>query len=202
MKKKSFWEYNAPADSSWTWKKIMRFRHKIRRFIVHSIGNGGKTMAWYDNWHPVGPLDVIISRRDIYTAGYSAQTTVVDIVQNGEWEVPDAWKDKYGMIFDVCPPLLIRDRNDVVLWKSKDNKLGHFKVKTAFSDLSADIDEVGWAKLVWFSQCIHRHSFVLWVAMSNKLRTQDKYMRVEMNNSLKCPFCLECKDSHNHLFLV
>lgn len=63
-----------------------------------------------------------------------------------------------------------------------------------------EYESVKWAKLIWYSQCIPRHSFILWIAIQCKLKTQDKYMRMEDYESQVCPFCKFQKDTHDHLF--
>ena len=54
--------------------------------------------------------------------------------------------------------------------------------------------------MVWFSQCIPRHAFILWVALLRRLNTQDRLMKWKPSNVMLCPFCNNVPDSHNHLF--
>ena len=60
--------------------------------------------------------------------------------------------------------------------------------------------KVIWFKHVWFSQCIPRHSFILWMAVKGRLKTQDRISRWLNIQDMSCPFCNRCKDSHSHLF--
>nr|XP_043612390.1 uncharacterized protein LOC122584241 [Erigeron canadensis] len=75
-----------------------------------------------------------------------------------------------------------------------------FSVKSVWLDLIEECSDVPWAKLIWYSQCIPRHSFILWLAMWQKLKTHDKFEFFELKSDLKCVFCKEGPDSHNHLF--
>ncbi|XP_071705222.1 uncharacterized protein [Rutidosis leptorrhynchoides] len=84
--------------------------------------------------------------------------------------------------------------------ESKTGKVVPFSVKAVWNDLCDDWHNVKWARLVWFSQCIPRHSFTTWVALQSKLKIQDKYMIVDHQFAQSCPFCLSQKDSHKHLF--
>ncbi|GJU52774.1 RNA-directed DNA polymerase, eukaryota, reverse transcriptase zinc-binding domain protein [Tanacetum coccineum] len=59
---------------------------------------------------------------------------------------------------------------------------------------------VPWANLVWFSQCIPRHSFILWLAVLGRLKTHDTMAMWEKNENLLCVFCGKVPDNHNHLF--
>ncbi|XP_071704859.1 uncharacterized protein [Rutidosis leptorrhynchoides] len=58
--------------------------------------------------------------------------------------------------------------------------------------------------MVWFSQCILRHAFVVWLLMGERLKTQDrlKSWEVHHGSSLLCPLCNSVQDSHEHLFFA
>ncbi|XP_071728519.1 uncharacterized protein [Rutidosis leptorrhynchoides] len=61
---------------------------------------------------------------------------------------------------------------------------------------------VSWFHIVWFTQCVPRHAFVVWLVLREKLKTQDKLQTWEVNDTqiLLCSLCNSCPDSHNHLF--
>ncbi|GKG14823.1 RNA-directed DNA polymerase, eukaryota, reverse transcriptase zinc-binding domain protein, partial [Tanacetum coccineum] len=61
-------------------------------------------------------------------------------------------------------------------------------------------NKVHWDKLVWFSQCIPRHTFILWLAIKEKLVTQDKIIKWYPQKVVCCPFGQRIPDSHEHLF--
>ncbi|GJV46911.1 alpha/beta hydrolases superfamily protein [Tanacetum coccineum] len=60
--------------------------------------------------------------------------------------------------------------------------------------------KVDWRSLVWFSQNIPSHAFVLWMAIQKRLITQDRIYQWNKDNSMKCSLCSSCMDSHDHLF--
>lgn len=62
--------------------------------------------------------------------------------------------------------------------------------------------KVPWCKIVWFSNNIPRNSFILWMAILEKLKTQDRVISWGINGNLLCPFCNLVCDSHNHLFFI
>ena len=97
-------------------------------------------------------------------------------------------------------PNLINDCEDRVLWLNKKNKEVKFSVKEAWKALRIDSPRVIWYKHVWYSQCIPRHAFILWMAIRGRLKNQDKISRWYHNDNMLCPFCKSCKDSHSHLF--
>ncbi|GKB92619.1 reverse transcriptase domain, reverse transcriptase zinc-binding domain protein, partial [Tanacetum coccineum] len=99
---------------------------------------------------------------------------VCDIVDRGEWLWPESWRNKFPFLFQLPPPLLFRDRKVKVLWKSNNGKVGDFSVSVVWSDLSVSMPKVSWHKLVWFSHNIPRHAFILWLAIKQRLKTQDR----------------------------
>ena len=78
-------------------------------------------------------------------------------------------------------------------WIDKEEKgEGKFSVGRVWKDFRDDNDKVNWTKIVWFSQCITKHSFIAWIAMYGRPSTQDRVV---------CAFCSKNMDSHEHLFL-
>ncbi|XP_022855072.1 uncharacterized protein LOC111376347 [Olea europaea var. sylvestris] len=53
------------GDCSWSWGKILGLRDIGRDKMKYSIGNGRHVSLWYDNWHPLGPLEKILGERII-----------------------------------------------------------------------------------------------------------------------------------------
>nr|XP_043626221.1 uncharacterized protein LOC122597720 [Erigeron canadensis] len=199
LKGRNFWEMHAFSNTAWGWRKIMKNREILRSHIVYKLGNGLNTSAIFDNWHPAGPLSSFISYRDAYDAGLPINATVADVVKDNEWCWPRELSDKYPVLLEAAPPELSFNRMDRILWKKRTGRCVPFSVQDVFHSLSEDADVVKWARLVWFSQNIPRHAFILWLALKRKLKTQDKFLGVEGIN-LVCIFCSQQCDSHNHLF--
>ncbi|GKB05063.1 reverse transcriptase domain, reverse transcriptase zinc-binding domain protein [Tanacetum coccineum] len=80
-----------------------------------------------------------------------------------------------------------------------------FSVKCAWEALRSRGHEVTWYSTIWFSNCIPRHAFQLWLIMRRSLRTQDKLKPWDVGDSidlswLRCSLCGLQPDSHEHLF--
>lgn len=75
--------------------------------------------------------------------------------------------------------------------------MDYFSVKKSWECLREEYDKVSWAKMIWFSQCI---SFVVWLAVQDRLKTQDKLLAWGVKKSLICPLCKTVRDSKDHLF--
>ncbi|XP_071704878.1 uncharacterized protein [Rutidosis leptorrhynchoides] len=97
-------------------------------------------------------------------------------------------------------PILL-DATDGIKWKGIDGIISDFSVAGAYEAMRPRTHVVSWFHVIWFSQCIPRHAFVAWLKMREKLRTHDKMMAWEIHNqTLLCPLCKGCSDSHSHLF--
>ncbi|GKB02256.1 reverse transcriptase domain-containing protein, partial [Tanacetum coccineum] len=52
-----------------------------------------------------------------------------------------------------------------------------FSVREVWKAIRIDCPKVIWYRHVWFSQCIPRHAFILWVAIKGRLKTLDRISR-------------------------
>ncbi|XP_071694395.1 uncharacterized protein [Rutidosis leptorrhynchoides] len=156
----NFWVVDNVASGSWVWRKILSIRQLVRHLIVHVVGNGSNTSAWFDSWTDFGPL---------------AQIQVPNTTQ----------EDKVG-------------------WKDSNGELVEFSSKAAWESLRNRTTPVDWFQMVWFSNSIPRHTFMMWLLMDEKLKTQDKLHVWDVGSSNQgSPICALCslqQDSHNHLF--
>ncbi|PWA60833.1 reverse transcriptase zinc-binding domain-containing protein [Artemisia annua] len=99
---------------------------------------------------------------------------VSDMMQNGKWKWPQDWYAMFPLITSIEDPTIQNDYNDIVVWISKNEEKVRFSVKTATIDLSTEVPRVCWWRLIWYAQCIAKHSFIFWLAIQNRLSTQDK----------------------------
>ncbi|GKA20108.1 putative reverse transcriptase domain-containing protein [Tanacetum coccineum] len=173
-------------------------------YLKAQIGNGLKTSLWYDRWCLQGPLIRFLSPREIVREGYHLQSCVADLISNGMWNWPSVWLVKAPTLQSIRVPTLY-DREDFVCWRDTNGSLFSFSVKCAWEALRPRGHEVTWYSTVWFSQCIPRHAFQLWLIMRRSLRTQDKLKPWDVGDSidlssLRCSLCGLQPDSHEHLF--
>ncbi|XP_022040602.1 uncharacterized protein LOC110943154 [Helianthus annuus] len=205
LKGKSFWEFPSRGRMTWGWRKLLAIRSLLRPFLWSSIGNGARTNVWSDMWCDHGPLSRFISPRRIANAGFHLQSTVADLVsQNGEWTWPIAWYDLFPVLINVQVPKF-SDRQDRMVWKDLDGNSCHFSSREVWNNIRHRENIVPWVNMVWFKQCIPRHSFHMWLVIRNKLKTQDRLSVWEAGsasnlNLMCCPLCCYDRDSRNHLF--
>ena len=106
------------------------------------MGNGKNTNVWHDLWCEDGPLDKIITRRQIYSAGLSHNATVASVVDNGQLKFPDEWFEQYTVLKNKRHLVLIDERNDMVKWKSKHENLVKFSTKRVWNDMMSSESDV------------------------------------------------------------
>ncbi|GJZ07560.1 RNA-directed DNA polymerase, eukaryota, reverse transcriptase zinc-binding domain protein [Tanacetum coccineum] len=148
----------------------------------------------------VGILQSFVTHRDLYNVRWNDSMVVKDIVSNGVCLWPEEWIDKYPSLTlnNIIP--FNHDKVDETVWRSKCGKDGKFTIKQAYKDLCDSSDVVKWHKMIWFTQNIPKHSFILWIAVQNRLVTQDKVRRWGSIDMMVCPLCKKDMDSHQHLF--
>ncbi|GKB51917.1 reverse transcriptase zinc-binding domain-containing protein [Tanacetum coccineum] len=122
------------------------------------------------------------------------------MIKEGVWNWPIDWDSNVFEFMKLRTPNITNGVNDKVMWRDDDNKLVPFHIKHVMEVINPSTEKVKWHKLVWFKQCIPKHSFCLWLAMIGRLLTQDRIMACGTHSGLLCPLCNKENDSHKHLF--
>lgn len=200
LKGDSIWVSKPNQDNSWSWRQILSLRDKVRNFVIHKIGNGKKCFFWFDKWHERGPMCNLINYASLVHSSMDMKIKVADLVNNGAWNWPCSWNSRFGEILDIQVPNIIENFDDKVVWENKKGKKKNFSVNEVWKVMKDNYPKVIWVNHVWFTQCVPRHSFILWMAVKGRLKTQDRISRWLNIQDMSCPFCNGCKDSHSHLF--
>nr|GEV45283.1 reverse transcriptase zinc-binding domain-containing protein [Tanacetum cinerariifolium] len=77
-----------------------------------------------------------------------------------------------------------------------------FFVKNVYEEIKMSNEEVKWWKAVWFTQCIPKHAFIMWMAINKRLMTQDRMKMWGSYDMMVCSLCYKQEESHNHLFFI
>ncbi|GKA81178.1 RNA-directed DNA polymerase, eukaryota, reverse transcriptase zinc-binding domain protein [Tanacetum coccineum] len=88
----------------------------------------------------------------------------------------------------------------MVMWVNKKDQKVKFSTKQAWRTMREDWPRVRWHHVVWYSQLIPKHAFILWLAIQDKLLTQDRMEKWQDISDMKCSLCKKCADSHEYLF--
>ena len=86
------------------------------------------------------------------------------------------------------------------MWRTNGGDEIGFSVQKVTMDICNEVPRVIWWKLVWYAQCIPKHSFILWLAIHERLSTQDKLKAWGVQIANRCNLCLcDCEDLQ-HIF--
>ena len=197
IREHSLWEIPTPSNCSWTWRKLLSIRHRIRPHIQIKIGNGEDALLWYDNWQPIGPILSIFDDRIIHESGLPRLARVSDVIHDGVWAWPVVNSPNLVLLKDSIPATFQPDfgQKDKSVWTP--SATGSFSTLSAWRTFRTPRPEVDWHKLIWFSGNIPKAAFLLWLAVRQRLGTQD---RLHNPSPTGCLFCCSPLESHDHLF--
>lgn len=125
---------------------------------------------------------------------------MASVVDNGQLKFPNEWFDQYTVLNNKKYLVLIDEKDDMVKWKSKHGNLVKFSTNRMWKYMMSSETEVNWYKVVWFSNFIPRHAFILWLLIHERLPTQDIIIKWNPDKNMKCSLCGKVTDSHDHLF--
>ena len=141
----------------------------------------------------------MVTHRDLYDARLHSDLKVSDMVSNGSWLWPDEWYEKYHSIINLTVPVLDSNMDDKIVWRTNNGKEVEFSVSVANVDLNDQKPRVEWWKLIWYSQCIPKHSFILWLALHDRLSTQDNLMKWGIHSVNRSYLCYNKAEDLEHL---
>lgn len=87
---------------------------------------------------------------------------------------------------------------DQPIWQL--NPDGEFTIQSAWNHWRSKFDKVVWHKLIWGPNSIPRVSFIVWMAIHERLNTGDRLQLFGLVPSSVCPFCQQSNENHSHLF--
>ncbi|XP_071719077.1 uncharacterized protein [Rutidosis leptorrhynchoides] len=101
---------------------------------------------------------------------------------------------------DIIKHHVFEDNDGTVQWvTNKGNKVSYSTGQT-WDDLKVNKVNVPWHHVVWFPQANPKHAFIMWLAIQERLTTQDKLMKWYPLKTFQCELCGKEADSINHLF--
>ena len=152
--------------------------------MFYKLGNGKNVSAWFEKWNSEGPLCDFITTRDIYNARLRLDCTVEDLIVNNNWVWPMEWSVQFPRLNNIQVPILNNGCMDKALWETNSGKRTEYATKVVWKDMSRNGSKVVWKDLVWFPQNIPKHSFVIWLAIQERLMTQDRIAAWKQDNEM------------------
>ncbi|GJZ84342.1 hypothetical protein Tco_0649681 [Tanacetum coccineum] len=179
LKNRSVWDVAIDPKYSWGWKCILNLRNMVRDHIRFSIGNGKSVNVWHDNWNSERSLASMISKKEIFYAGFKDQDCIADLRVAKGWKWPPEWIIKFPWLKDLQDPVL-SNYPDKPIWVDNDGNTRRFSTATVWRDIRGNGVSVDWKDI--------------------KLSTQDKMIKWYPNRVFERSLCKTEADSHDHLF--
>ncbi|KAL0455391.1 UNVERIFIED_CONTAM: hypothetical protein Slati_0878300, partial [Sesamum latifolium] len=191
LRDKSIWMVN-DKSGSWGWRKILRLQHALLPHIDFKIGDGDLLSLWHDPWHSLGPL-LLRFPPGPGLMNTPLTTKLSMVITDGEWSWPPIMDMECMEIIHNLPD--IHNSNDSITWRPNG---GNFTTAAAYDVFHPPGPKVGWSSLLLGPFKIPRYSFVMWLAILEKLSTMDKPWLVHLGG--ECLLCHCAVETHEHLF--
>lgn len=177
-------------------------RDLAKSFHKMEVNNGKQTYFWYDNWSSLGCLKDLLRDGGSIALGIEEHDLVGDVLTSHRRK-----RHRFQILNEVENEIdQIRSRanqeeEEVPLWRPPDDKYSKvFSTKKTWLSIRQSQPECGWSKGVWFSQATPKYSFLVWVAIKNRLQTMDRILSWNSAANGVCVLCQEEEETCQHLF--
>jgi hypothetical protein len=170
-------------------KKILRFK----------VGDGVNIHLWMDFWHPAGILLEIYEYKVVYDAQSSVEAKLSFVIHNGDWLWRSARSEALVKIQARLPEISL-GLSDKPIWTASEK--GIYVSFNTWDSLREKREQIDWCKLVWFPLAIRKHSFILCLAMKQRMVASDRLLNWGYQGDVKCSFCRKQLESDDHLFFL
>lgn len=198
LRDKPFWTFTSITKLSWSIKKIFQVRDIAMRFIKFHIGGNSRFLLWHDPWLIGKPLIQHFGVQLISIMESTNLATVNSIIRNSLW-VPHG--SNHVLAIEMRQLLLnvrILSR-DNLSWN--DDTSQQVSISTIWDSIRRRTVSPPWLQILWHSLHIPKCSFILWLALKNRLLTFDRMLQFGMNVDPHCKFCTTSHESAQHLLL-
>ena len=204
LRQNSFWELKEDGKGSWMWRKFLKLRAQVYQFIRYEVYDGKTAFFWFDDWLQQGKLIDITGAAGTYHLGVARTARVCDAVSQEAWNIRGQrsrfFHDLYERILSTPVPHLFQGQ-DVVLWKHSDGEYKpYFSSAKTWEQLREKRSNVFWSKGIWFPQGVPRFSFIVWLAVRNRLSTGDRMRAWGIHQSFM--LCGERDETRDHVFFA
>ncbi|XP_013589034.1 PREDICTED: uncharacterized protein LOC106297312 [Brassica oleracea var. oleracea] len=174
IRKGSFWSMRCSTAGSWMWRKILKLRDLAKNYLKMEVYNGEHTSFWYDSWSRLGCLKDFLGDGGTLSLGITDNSLVADVMLRHRRR-----RHRLSILNDVEEEIEKvrsrgREEEDKPLWRQTEHSFANsFSTKKTWQSFRQSQPSCNWKNGVWFSQSTPKYSFIVWVAIRNRLQTCD-----------------------------
>lgn len=176
-------------------------RNLAKSYIRMEVHNGRRTSFWHDSWSHLGWLKELLGDRGSIRLGITENTLVGEVLSNHRRR-----RHMLRILNEVEDEIdKLRDRpdqeEDIPLWRQDGSRfMNKFSTKKTWLHMRQAQCECSWSKGVWFAQYTPKYSFLVWVAIRNRLQTCDRMRIWNATIDTLCVLCQDNQETCKHLF--
>ncbi|GJU77188.1 RNA-directed DNA polymerase, eukaryota, reverse transcriptase zinc-binding domain protein [Tanacetum coccineum] len=146
-----------------------------------------------------GALSTLFGKDLMKHKSINTSAKVIDMWSKTGWRWPSVLVN--NPLIQTILFIQIQDNtDDKAVWLCNGNNKHIFATNKVWKDYIPEYQKVPWYGLIWYSHCIPKHSFILWLTIKERLATQDRVMKWYYGAEMKCSMCNSVNDSIKHLF--
>lgn len=194
LRNKAFWTTKIPFKCSWCVRKILNTRPHARQFVSYQVGNNSTFLLWHDPW--INNTPIVTRYPNIISLAESNSLAQINSFQrSGTWVLPPS---NHVDVMELRNQILNASIHgvDKITWDGalKVN-LNHIWNSIRTSGLMPS-----WFSIVWHSFAISKCSFIVWLAMKDRLFTKTRMQTYGMQVDPLCLLCGNDPETVEHLF--
>ncbi|XP_022560180.2 uncharacterized protein LOC111206959 [Brassica napus] len=197
----SFCDAKDTNKGSWLWRKFLQLRPEASSFMRCEVRSGDSTFFWFDNWLGTGSIIDTTGDLGLRYLGIPRQARVAEACPNEAWGMRGQGRRVFGDVYTAIENAQKPDArrgSDVILWRHNEEDFkDHFSAARTWDQIRVRGPEVPWHHLVWFTQGVPRHAFIVWLTFKDRLSTGVR-MR-QWGIAQGCMLCGEPDESRDHL---
>lgn len=128
------------------------------------------------------------------------KASVASLHRNDSWQLPPARTDQELQLLAHLTTVVLTQEEDHYEWNLSGKTTLKYSTRAVYSHLRGVIPEVNWAKAVWSSYGIPRHSFLAWLVILNRCPTKDRLISWGLQVPPLCLLCNLLPETRDHLF--
>ena len=203
IRKGSFWSVNEKSNSgSWMWKKLLKLRPLAMQLTKKEVNSGATTSFWFEKWSSIGQLIELTGARGCMDLGIPINSTVEKAIQ-----LYRVRRHRAHSLRQVDREIMalknkgLNQLDDICLWKRKNGEFKtDFRTSHTWNLVRSSSPKVSWVKGVWFTEATPRFSFLVWLAIHDRLATGDRILRWNPQAVSTCWLCNTEAETRDHLF--